>query len=397
MADSRCNTPAARFIPRRICCAGIIIISLVVLLVACDAGAVNADGAGVMVVRETGMAPGANPNAREAAARNARHAALLRVLESIVGAKHTRDVTGLLENPGKFVLSTRITDQSQTDGITKVELSLRIREEALRDAAADLLSRQLIDRPRVLLVTTEIFDEAGEGMVVATPDSVSHRVFADAMKGARIELARPGPVLARYSETELAQRITGELDLASDFAKKSDADSVVLVNVEERVERLSTGANVHLSTAEATARVFRAPDGKLLEAATQKAAVHSANPVDGLTQAVTDACRKLTGLVVRTVIFSACDDASENNAIITIKKPGDRIRLSTIVAAITEVAGESTVEELYFTRTEAKLRVKYAGPIGPLVDNLVLQDFGGFVLRPRRVVARDVVLEATDV
>ncbi len=341
-------------------------------------------------VRMESSAIGTGLPVRNAAVKNAEHAVLVQVLESIVGEGAMPKVASLLEQPSRYVYSTRVLRHEQSAGTTTVEIETFVRRKALETQAAELLARRLPWPPKALVLVAERIGK--DGAFSVAEDGVGQTALSEALHKNHIAIADRSALRERYSDADLIGRVQGDLEVARQFAQENLVDVVLLGEAIAETELSPSGANVYRNKATVTVRLIRARDGKLLEAIAQESVVHSANPAEGGAQAIQDACTKLRHAITVRTVLAAVGAGPRDDVILTIKDLGSRARLDEVMRVLSESAGVEAVEELYCAEAEACLRVKYNGPMAPFVDNLTLRDYPGFSLEAQRVVARDMTV-----
>jgi hypothetical protein len=197
-----------------------------------------------------------------------------------------------------------------------------------------------------------------------------------------------GELLNRMTDAQLAERIRGGLPSLQQFAQENIEDVVVCGEAVATVEPPEAGRNVFANKATVTLRLLRTADGKLIEASTQEAVCHSADPAEGGRQAIEDACGKLVQSMEVAIVLATVNMPRRTDLVVTIQGPVNRARLDEIAQTLGGVHGVADVREVYCMEQEARFRVSYDGPMAPLVDALTLHDYAGFSLDARQVVQR---------
>ena len=341
-------------------------------------------------VRMKASEPGTGSAAREGAVRNAQQAVLVQVLESIVGEESWATVAPLLEDPSRFVHSTRMLDHSETDGVTTVEVETLVRAADLRVEAARVLLRRLSSFPRILILEAERIRP--EAPFALSKEGTTTRVLRKAFEKHRIPVVGADSLLERYSDAELLERIRGDLATASRFAHENLVDAVILAEAVAEPERLAERRRTYRVNAKVSVRVFRARDGKLLKAIARESVIQGADPEEVGVQAVKDACAKLRDDVLVTVILMAVDTTPRGGVTLTIENVGAPARFEAIMQFLRDSFGEQSLDKLYYTEVEARLGVAYSGPMAPFVDQLTEHGYPGFHLEARQVIEHDMTV-----
>ena len=345
-------------------------------------------------VRMESSAPGAGPSARDAAVRDAENAVLLQVLEAVVGRESAPKVSAVLEVPDKYIQATRILKCDQSADSTTVEIETFVRKKALQIDVARLLARQIAWSPSILVLVAERIGK--EAQPSLAPEGVAHTAFCQMLRDAHMEVADDAALRKRYTQAELLERVQGNIEVIRQFAQEHLVDVVLLGDAACETEPVSTGLAVHRNTATVTVRLLRARDGKMLDAITQDAVVHSADPAEGGSQAIQDACAKLRQDVMVTALLAAISAEASDDVLLTVTSHGARARFDEILHVIAQHPGVKSVEELFYSDAEARVRIRYDGRMAPLVDDLTLRAYSDFSVEAEQVVERNILLSVAE-
>ncbi len=341
-------------------------------------------------VRHEISVDGVGDAGRTVAIAAAEQAVVLEVLDSIVGGARMASVALLADRTDHYISRTDVLRHEQAGDRTTVEVEVYVKHAALRYQAAALLLRTMHFPPVVAVIVAE--QVTSEMAFSVTAAGIAQTCLSAGLRDAHVNLADTGGIRVGFEQSDLVARIRGDLEAAGAFARRFEADVVVMgeaVSVEEVLER---GANVVKNKATVTVRVFSPRDGVLLDANSQEAVVHSALALDGATQAIQDACAKLLGEGVVTTVLSATASKPQDLVSVTIMSPGQRIHMDVIEDALAGVAGVLSLEETYFSAEQACLRLNYAGSMSRIVEALAGLQPAGFSLEVHQVVDRDMTV-----
>lgn len=347
----------------------------------------------VVRVRAEAETPGTDASSRNAAARNAEHKALLDVIESAVGTQWTPVVAPLLDAPGTYVEQTRMLECVQSGGVSKVKVESFVRKTALLTDAAALIVRQMPFPPIVLVVTAEQPSQYSPFSV--SPDGTAHRKLCELLRESHLDTDNGTALAKRYSEEELIARVQGGLDVASRFAQEQPSDIVLLGEARCTSEPIPAGTPVFRNTASVTVRLFRPRDGKMLGVSAQESVVHSAVAAEGAAQAIQDSCVKLRREMALAALLGAIAAEPTTDILLDVTAPRGRGRFDEILGRMAAHPGVEEVEELFYADEAARARIKYAGPMAPIVDDMTLRPYSDFSAEAERVIGRDITLSVT--
>ncbi|NIA15582.1 MAG: hypothetical protein GWP08_16085 [Nitrospiraceae bacterium] len=335
-------------------------------------------------------APGVGLAARAEAMGRAKTDILRQVAETVLLPRDLSLVTGLFDQPDKYIRSTQLLAYRTEGSRTQVEVECYVkRYDLLRDLARTVLP-SLLPPPTVLvLVAEQIGGDEGGGL---GEPGIAGPAFTKALRKAGLDPVDTATVRACYSDLELIERIGGDRDTAGAFARQGFAEVVVLGEAVCKAEAPSDGANVFANTADIRLRILRGIDGALIEAIAQQALVHSTDPAEGGAFAVRDACAKLESDLITYATLAAAGSATYEGITITVEEPGNRGRFDQLVQVFEAYGGGGEADVLFYTDRLARFRVGYEGLMAPLMDEVTTRQYGDRPLSIRRAVGRNVVL-----
>ena len=361
---------------------------LLLLCVPSSAGAALDDEA--IRVHVEAEAPGVGTAARAAAIGSAKRDIVRQVAQTVLLERDLPLVAALFEEPDQYIRSTQLLDHRTEGSRTRVEVECYVkRHELLSDVARTVLPN-LLSPPTVLVLVAERLG-ADADRVLGEP-GIAVAEIAEALGKAGLDVVDTAIVRACYSGPELMERIGGDRDVASAFARQAFAEVVVLCEAVCEAKVSSTGANVLANNAEVRLRVLRGVDGTLVEAMAQQALVHSADPGEGGAFAIRDACAWLAPDLVTYATLAAAGSATYAGITVTVEEPGDRRRFDELVEALEGCAGGVDAQVLFYSDGLARVRVAYEGLMAPLMDEVTARQYGQRPLAIRRAVGRNVVL-----
>lgn len=361
-----------------------------ILLMSCCLLAVAGQAGDELVkVRIEASAPGSGVAARDEAVRNAQRQIVSMILEAELAPCYLPQTEPFIGKAHEYFRSIQVVRQQSEENRTAVEVeSLVYRKRLLEDAARFLLPR-MADPPTVSLLVVERIGATGE---VVPGQGTAEAELAKALEKAGLALAGAEDTRARYAPADLAAKILGDVEAASQFAREHLADVVILGESVSTEERSGASANVLANTAAVTLRVFRSSDGKLIEAFAREARVHATDGAEGRRWAIRDACEKIAGEAFLACLLAVIGSPFQDDVVITVERPGSRVRFGEFVDTLKVTAGVGEVEELFYSPGMARIRVEYEGSMAELVDSLAGKPYDGQTLYTRKAVHRTLIL-----
>jgi len=383
------------------------------LLLAATALGGPRDDEGFIKVRIEAKAPGTGMEARAVATRNAQHAILAQILKTSLAIDDAPTIEPLLQRPERYIRSTQLACYEIVDGETRIQVESFVdRNQLLKDAAALILPRIQPPPKALVLVAQQV---GANEPAVASSAATAESEIGKALEKASFEVVDTASVRACHTEAELLAAIKGDSQVAGSFAREGFADVVVLgeatVDAEPSapgkmgrfpISGLRGGVDRTAGNREAsqffrrhgkvTVRVFRGRDGKCIDTLTREAVVHSAIPAEGATAALEDACAKLTEDMVMLCVMAVVGEQARDELVITLEEPGTRERLDAFAGVLVKATGSPTVDALLYSDRLARVRVRYAGSMVPLMDILTGNTYEGMALEIQKALKRDVTM-----
>ena len=345
---------------------------------------------GFIDVRIEAKAPGTGMDARLAATRTAQDEIIEQVLKTALAVDDPSVVKTILDKKDIYLRSTQLLRYDTVENETRVEVQCSVnRNQILRDAAAIMLPR-MPAQPKVMVLVAE--QVAPDKPATASEAGTAEREIAKALRKASFEVVDNASVRASHAGPELLQAIQGDLEAAGAFARKGFAEAVVLGQAVAMPKSPGSSQAVPKISGKVTLRVFRARDGKCIDTITQEAAVHSADPVEGAAAALEDACAKLNEDVVVLCFMAVVGEHPRDELVITLEEPGTRARFDAFTKTLADATDPQTLEVLFYSDHLARVRVRYAGAMVPLMDTLTGKTYDNWGLETRRALERDVTL-----
>lgn len=364
----------------------IISAGIAALLLGCAAGARAAEDA--IQVRTEGHAEGTGLAARRAAIEKAQEEALIRMIQAIVAMPDLSPVQHMLLQPDRYIQRFDVLRYDAIGQTTRVEIDAFINERRLQHDLAEVWLPRLVDSPRALLLVGQQLDAAAP--MTLPVDGEAQQVLREGLEQAGISVVGIESLRESYSNERLLEVILGDIEAGRAFARGAAVDVVILGAAVSHAE--SAGPNLLRNRCKVTLRFFRGMDGKMAEARSAFAAVHSAAAEAGALQAMRDACAKLVEEAKVATVITVLGRQQRDEVLISIENPGSRARLAELTAVIAFAPFVKEVEELYYASDLARLRVDYEGPMAQLVDTLQLNRYAGAKAEVRRAVGREILL-----
>jgi len=348
------------------------------------------DDEGFIKVRMEAKAPGTDMEARAVATRNAQYAILAQILKTSLAIDDAPTIDPLVQRSERYIRSTQLARYEIVDGETRIEVESFVdRNQLLKDAAALILPR-MQPPPKALVLVAQ---QAGANEpAVASSAATAESEIGRALEKASFEVVATASVRACHTEADLLAAIKGDSQAAGSFAREGFADVVVLGEAAVDAESSAPGQAVPRRHGQVTVRVFRGRDGKCIDTLTREAVVHSASLAEGAAAALEDACAKLTEDMVMLCVMAVAGEQARDELVITLEEPGTRERLDAFAGVLVKATGSPAVDVLLYSDRLARVRVRYAGSMVPLMDILTGNTYEGMALEIRRALQRDVTM-----
>ena len=371
-------------ISRRTCCGAIL------LFAAFPAAAQLMPGEEeVLTERMQGYADGVGLAARNAALENAKQEIIRKVLNAIVASGDLTHLRNVLRSASQYIRGHEMLRHDIVGDGTRVEIDAYVDTRPLyRDVAASMLP-YLPEPPRILLV---IGEQIGDDRIVAVPDfGHAETALRQPLEKLGLNVSGVDSITEEFSHPELVEIVTGDVERGAAFARGSAADVVLVGTAVTETLPPAAGANVARSRATVTVRIYRGVDGDLADAFTAVAAVSSLEAADGALQATQDACAKLVSDITVAAVLTVLGTRADERVVLTLERPGSLERVDAVIGELRVLVGSKRVEVMLRSETLARLRVDYAGPMLPFVEELTAPLYEGAELIVRHAVGREVI------
>lgn len=341
----------------------------------------------VLRLRLEASAPGKGSEGRLAAIEKAKQEAVLQVVKSVTASDDILKFRPILDNASDYVQSYHVLEQARKDDLTELKLEAFVMEKKLKHDLADLVLPLFPRPPRVVVAVAE---EGSEGRS-AYADAIEGCI-AQALTDAGLEVVKPTEVKARCSGAEAVARIKGEAETAVRYAWENLADVAIVGQLAVATEPTHEGSNIGLNRASLVVRIIRGDDARTFDAQTAEAVVNSREPDEGRTMAVADVGEKVKENVLVAAVLAAAGAKATPYVVLTIEGLKEATQMDELAARAKECPGVEDAETLHYGADAARMRIKYAGSVGPLVDTLTETPYSSFRLIPRQVIDRDMTL-----
>ena len=340
----------------------------------------------LLTVRVSGFAEGIGVTARDNAIFHAQQEAVRNYLTSITHSEDIYPLRPILRNAQRYVAAYDLLRHDIRETETRVELDVQLFEKALRQDFATIMLPRMPRTPKVLLV---IGEKIGKDTIVGVTDfGVSETVLKEGLERLRLEVAGVDSIDAYYSLEELMDVVLGDVEVGRRFALGQLADVVVLGAALTETEGEAVEGLVQRHRAKVELRLFRVKDGKMTDALTAVASVHSADRTSGTEQAVQDACKKLLGDTTVSAVLSVVGTEPMRDVLLTIPEPGSPKRLEQLTAVLQSIPGVYAVQRVVDIKKLARFRVNFEGSMMTLADTLCNAAYEGARLEIKRAVDR---------
>ena len=359
---------------------------LLIGVMPCSYGANNED---LIKVRAEAVAMGIGDAARQTAIANAQQRILAEIVETTFSTDDVSKVASLLKEAPRYIKVSRLVGGETRKDSTRVEIECLVRRQKLiSDVARFFLSK--LPQPPTALVFVGL--QAGD-----TPITLDERNPVNATLSSMVVeqgLERIDTALFRKSHTDadLAAVLQGDKDAGTALARQRFADVLIIGVAKIHGTVGGMEGSVVDNAVDVTLRIYRATDGKLMDAIAQQAVVHSATGTDGIGLAIEDVCAKIKVPLTQSALVAATTLRTTDDIIITIEEPGPRERIDALVKRLNQIEGVTDAEELLYTDSTARVRVSYGGMLGVLAKALTAEPIGGTKLEVRLAVQRDITV-----
>lgn len=365
--------------------ASVVVIRIVVLLLAlpCVWGETPAVKG---FVHGEGAAPGAGPDAREAAILNAQMNLVMERLEQLVPSRDFSMFAAILENAPAYFESYAVVGETHLNDATQVEIEGRLLDATILSDASSEVLRNYADPPRVVVFILERGLEQPPGEPKRL--GASERKLGDALRKARFDIVDADVLREDRTDDALVSLEAQAPEEIAAAGRDYRADIVIAGHAAVSSKPAVAGSNVNKISTDLKLRVVRAIDGAVLAEPSTEAIVNSASVSEGANQALQDAADKVFSEVMTASVIGMLNTQAGDTVSLTIESLGQEERLDPIIALLQRLPGVKSVETAYASSGLARLKVTYSGRIGTLVDRLASAKFDGFHLDPHTVMNR---------
>ncbi len=324
-----------------------------------------------IVVRSEGRAEGLGFAARDAAIANAREQALADVLTTLVGAVDLRDYRAVFRNAAGYVPHYDVLREDAIGEMTRVEIDAQVALKPLhRDVAALMLPR-LVEAPRIQLLIAE---KVGPAKILTVPDfGVAEVALRDGLEKAGMDVSGVEALNDTFTHASMLAIVQGGVASGSEFARSRDADVVIVGTATDDTPDSGTApeaGELVRTQADVVLKVFRASDGKMLEELSSSGVIHGTDPWINGEEAARDACLRVTGRVIDTVVLAMLAMGAGDEILITVEQPGKPERVAALIQYLLADDAVRAAEETFYADNLARLRVTYSGEMVRLADML---------------------------
>jgi hypothetical protein len=317
-------------------------------------------------------------------------AAVLQALDTLTGARDLTPYEPVIDRADRYVRRYTVLERETTGEVTRVRPGVSLRSDQLvRDVAA-LAVASYRTPPTVSLLLLEQLDDRAphplrdEEMLKRLTEPFDPRSFR----------VQPFP-WHLYETDTLAERLDGKAAETASLATQTLTDILLAGWLRMRVEPPAPGTNLAKCRARLTVSVYTRDGEESLGEANAEVLVQSVSPREGLEQARRDVAMKLARDVFYQAALAAVRLQRADDVVIDLEgTPPERLA-DEVSEAVRSVWGVDEAEILVSTPALVRLRVRYDGPLDPLLDALLDTPFSGAVIDMQRVVGRRVNLRVT--
>lgn len=344
--------------------------------------------------RVMGHARGVDAGARDRAIQMAMREAVLEVVQERIPSPRITPFEDLLDRAAEFVAEMRVVDFETTDGISTIELALRLHEQVLLNAIADAWLQDAALLPTVAALTA-MRQEGAEYRVIEGHPAQSALEAALAQAG--LEVTGLESIMEYSSHDELAAIVAQAGQQAPHLARAHLCDAAVILLATVDAEPVPGAANVFAVTAAAEMFVGSTQKGVPTHTEHTEALVHGADPDEAADAAIQSAVMRLARKAFPLVILaSAASEAREHDIVVTVDGPLDDDALESLLNAMAKVPGVEEVETLFHARRGSRLRIRFPGEPGAFIDPALQALPPTLPIEVSRIIDREMRLHVRD-
>lgn len=342
--------------------------------------------------RMEGNAPGTGQRGFSRAIENAAVGILAEFLENTVGTTDFSPFGPLFERAGEYIRSYRVLTHQDEGDIVRVEIDAYVFERRLREDIARLSLAQTPAPPKVVLLIANVYDDEYTLDLRGT----AFQEISTSLTDKHFRVVPVETIERLYEPEQLLGIVTGTDEKAARMARENLADAAIIGIFTATSDGSTANSSILRNQVSVVIKVIRSTDAVVLATTTAEAAIHSQDPSTGMEQAIRDVCMKVDEEIGLAVALSPLGPDAEHQVIVELSNIRDLNRVDAITEQIKTIWGVEGVEVLVSTQDLARIRVRYDGPMGVLVDQVSSYAYDDFRLIVRRVVERDVELIVTD-
>ncbi|MDP7640049.1 MAG: hypothetical protein QGG73_10095, partial [Candidatus Hydrogenedentes bacterium] len=347
-------------------------------------------------VKAEGFAQGSSLNSRSRAIAVAERKSLELFLTHYVGLSDLRIARPIVEASSLYAKSSRLLEYNYANGGTRVLVEVYLQAERTRGDLANLIFREMAEKPAVLLMIAENVAD-GPPLSQRTLGNAED-VFSKAFRQAGFELIDPFAPRRAFTRSQLLSIVGGSENEAAQLGLAMGADVVVLGEAEYDAKAGAGAGNLRLFSATLRLRAVRSRDGALLDKRTTTAAVQSRVTRDGAAMATRDAAAKQqNAMMVASVLGVYGQSVPSSGVTLRVENVQDSRLLRVVEEAIAKIGGVSRVELKRLFQGTAVMQISYEGKIVGLTDAIEEIRGPGFRMDLTQGVGRELVCRVVDI
>jgi len=361
---------------------------LAILYLGLAAIAVPAAAEGELRIRVHGFADGVGFAAHREAVMEARYEAIREILRSKVASGDLRPFRSMVRKSAQYVTRVEELHIDTQVGQTRVEVDAYVDMRSLEQDLAALVLPRLPEAPTVsCLIAVET-----DGAVEIETDNVAEAALVSGLKNLGLNASPHTDLKDVFRTSDFHDAVLGDVLKSAAYARETLADVVLIgiVAMEPGVPA-SEGAPAR-TRGTLTLKVFRGHDGDLIDVFSRSAAITGLDPDSRREEVMEDVSAKMLGDIAVATVLSVLGMQQQDQVLITLHNPGSRARLGAFMDVLQMVPLIDTIEESFFSERLARIRLRYTGNMGYLVDQIRDRSYEGWPLEIKEVVGRDMDL-----
>ena len=342
-----------------------------------------------LTLRAVGYADGAGFAARHAALRDARQKVIVEILKSKIASDDKYPYRAMVRKADDYITKVDELHLDSEGGVTRVEIDAYVNLRALENDLAAIVKPRLATPPVVCCL---IAQEDENGLLSIEDGILAGQSMVEGLKKLELDARLHSEFEIRQTAADLHEVLLGDIDKASDYARETLADAVVLGIVRVARDGNLVARGTAKTRATLNARIFRGSDGDLLEVFARSAAITGNNPEACREEAVRDTATKMIGDITVATVLSVLSTQKRDEVMITVFNPGSPSRMELFTALLDQDPAVFATEESYFSERSARIRVGYDGPMSYLVDLVGNKRYEGWTVEVQEVIGREMKL-----